>query len=68
MSKSWQQLNDNGRLIPHPVVPFGAGSSVEGNFVAPFSGISIDFSKMDKIVAFFEDEYVERWAQSLEIY
>ena len=39
-----------------PMIPFGAGSSVEGNFTAPFSGFSIDFSRMDKIVAFHEDD------------
>lgn len=34
------------------MVPYGAGSSVEGNFSAPFSGICIDVSRMDRIVAF----------------
>lgn len=35
-----------------PMVPFGAGSSVEGNFSQPYSGICIDMSFMDKIIAF----------------
>ena len=39
-----------------PMVPFGAGSSVEGNFSSPFSGVCIDLSEMDKIVAFNEDD------------
>ncbi|KAF2165438.1 hypothetical protein M409DRAFT_67262 [Zasmidium cellare ATCC 36951] len=39
-----------------PMVPFGAGSSVEGNFLAPYSGICIDFSYMDKIVAFHPED------------
>lgn len=39
-----------------PMVPFGAGSSVEGNFSSPFSGICIDLSQMDKIIAFNEDD------------
>jgi len=39
-----------------PMVPFGAGSSVEGNFSSPFSGICIDLSKMDQIIAFHEDD------------
>lgn len=39
-----------------PMVPFGAGSSVEGNFSSPFSGICVDLSKMDKIIAFHEDD------------
>lgn len=39
-----------------PMVPFGAGSSVEGNFSQPFSGICIDFAHMDKVVAFHPDD------------
>ncbi|GJC87831.1 D-lactate dehydrogenase [cytochrome], mitochondrial [Colletotrichum liriopes] len=40
-----------------PMVPFGAGSSVEGSFSSPYSGICIDFVHMDKIIAFHPDEY-----------
>ena len=39
-----------------PMVPFGAGSSVEGNFSQPHSGICIDFSHMDQVVAFRPDD------------
>ncbi|KAK3348219.1 FAD-linked oxidase-like protein [Neurospora tetraspora] len=39
-----------------PMVPFGAGSSVEGNFSQPYSGICIDFTYMDKVVAFHPDD------------
>ncbi|RAH75414.1 putative D-lactate dehydrogenase (cytochrome) [Aspergillus aculeatinus CBS 121060] len=39
-----------------PMIPFGGGSSVEGNFTAPHSGISIDFSQMNKIIAFHEED------------
>ncbi|KAI0128266.1 glycolate oxidase [Xylariales sp. AK1849] len=39
-----------------PMVPFGAGSSVEGNFSSPYSGICIDFTMMDRIVAFHPDD------------
>ncbi|KAF4512467.1 hypothetical protein G6O67_001603 [Ophiocordyceps sinensis] len=39
-----------------PMVPYGAGSSVEGNFSCPFSGICIDLSVMDKIVAFHPED------------
>ncbi|TDZ65274.1 D-lactate dehydrogenase [Colletotrichum trifolii] len=39
-----------------PMVPFGAGSSVEGSFSSPYSGICIDFAHMDKIVAFHPDD------------
>src|SRR5690606_4671438 len=44
----------NNRRVP--MVPFGAGSSVEGNFSQPHSGICIDFSYMDKILAFHPDD------------
>ena len=39
-----------------PMVPFGAGSSVEGNFSQPHSGICIDLSFMDRILAFHPDD------------
>ncbi|KAL0929749.1 D-lactate dehydrogenase [Colletotrichum truncatum] len=35
-----------------PMVPFGAGSSVEGNFASPYCGACIDLSCMDKILDF----------------
>ncbi|KAK3317427.1 hypothetical protein B0T19DRAFT_405119 [Cercophora scortea] len=39
-----------------PMVPFGAGSSVEGNFAQPHSGICIDMTHMDRIVAFHPED------------
>ncbi|KAJ5525877.1 hypothetical protein N7494_012527 [Penicillium frequentans] len=39
-----------------PMIPFGAGSSVEGNFSSPFSGICIDLSGMNRILAFHEED------------
>ncbi|KAM7187714.1 mitochondrial D-lactate dehydrogenase [Naviculisporaceae sp. PSN 640] len=34
-----------------PLIPYGAGSSVEGNFSQPFSGIVVDFTRyMDQII------------------
>ncbi len=33
-----------------PVIPFGTGSSLEGQVNAPSGGISIDFSRMDKVL------------------
>ncbi|KAG9597569.1 hypothetical protein KCU77_g8183, partial [Aureobasidium melanogenum] len=39
-----------------PIVPYSGGSSLEGNFSAPYGGFCIDFAFMDKIVALHEDD------------
>lgn len=39
-----------------PMVPYGAGSSVEGSFSAPHSGFTIDFSRMNKVLEFHEED------------
>ena len=33
-----------------PMIPFGTGTSLEGQVNAPFGGISIDLSRMDKVL------------------
>ena len=35
-----------------PLIAYSGGSSLEGNFSAPFGGISLDFAYMDQIVQF----------------
>lgn len=57
--KSTEDVSTIARICDRrnvPMVPFGAGSSVEGNFSQPHSGICVDFSYMDKIVAFHPDD------------
>ena len=39
-----------------PMVPYGAGSSVEGNFSSAHPGICIDLSLMDKVIEFHPDD------------
>ncbi|MBX9470023.1 MAG: FAD-binding protein [Rhizobium sp.] len=34
-----------------PIVPFGTGSSLEGQVNAPFGGISVDFTRMNRILS-----------------
>lgn len=39
-----------------PIIPFGAGTSLEGHLNAPEGGISIDLSRMDEILAINETD------------
>jgi D-lactate dehydrogenase (cytochrome) len=37
-----------------PIIPFSGGSSLEGNFSAPYGGVSVDFAYMDQILKLHE--------------
>jgi len=39
-----------------PIVPFGVGSSLEGHVNALFGGLSIDFSRMNRVLAVHADD------------
>ena len=39
-----------------PLIPFGAGTSLEGHVNAPHGGLSLDFSRMDRVVAVNETD------------
>jgi D-lactate dehydrogenase (cytochrome) len=39
-----------------PIIPYSGGSSLEGNFSAPFGGISVDFAFMDQILQFNKED------------
>lgn len=39
-----------------PIIPFSGGSSLEGNFSAPYGGVSVDFAYMDKILQFHQED------------
>ncbi|MEM5581869.1 FAD-linked oxidase C-terminal domain-containing protein [Roseibium sp. AS2] len=52
-AESTQEVADVVRLCAEhkvPVIPFGAGSSLEGHLNAPFGGISIDLSRMNAVL------------------
>ncbi|MGA2044075.1 MAG: FAD-linked oxidase C-terminal domain-containing protein [Roseiarcus sp.] len=52
--ESTQDVVDAVRLCAAhdaPIIPFGAGTSLEGHVNAPFGGVSIDTTRMDRILA-----------------
>jgi D-lactate dehydrogenase (cytochrome) len=46
-----RQVVDVARTHQVPLVPFGAGTSLEGHINAPLGGLSVDFSRMNRVVA-----------------
>ncbi|CAN8100725.1 unnamed protein product [Discula destructiva] len=39
-----------------PMIPYSGGTSLEGNFSAPFGGVSVDFAYMDQIIQFNKED------------
>jgi D-lactate dehydrogenase (cytochrome) len=42
---------DVARTHRVPIIPFGAGTSLEGHINAPRGGLSVDFTRMNRIIA-----------------
>ena len=40
-----------------PIVPFGAGTSLEGNAAAVAGGVCFDFARMSKVLAVHEEKF-----------
>ena len=46
-----RQVVEIARTHGVPIVPFGAGTSLEGHINAPHGGLSLDFARMNRILA-----------------
>ncbi|GAA0655694.1 FAD-binding oxidoreductase [Brevundimonas lenta] len=54
MARSTDEVSDAVRICARhglPIIPYGAGSSVEGHVLAPQGGLTIDLSEMNAILA-----------------
>jgi D-lactate dehydrogenase (cytochrome) len=52
--ESTEEVRDIVRVAAEhrvPIIPFGAGTSLEGQVNAPYGGISVDFSRMNRVLA-----------------
>jgi len=57
--RSTEQVSTIARICHRyrvPIIPYSGGSSLEGNFSAPYGGISVDFAYMDQIIQFNKDD------------
>jgi D-lactate dehydrogenase (cytochrome) len=46
-----REVVDVARTHRVPIIPFGAGTSLEGHINAPRGGLSLDFSRMNRVLA-----------------
>jgi D-lactate dehydrogenase (cytochrome) len=46
-----RQIVEVARTHRVPIIPFGAGTSLEGHINAPQGGLSLDFSRMNRVLA-----------------
>ncbi|GME50040.1 D-lactate dehydrogenase [Neofusicoccum parvum] len=57
--KSTEQVSEIAKVCHKykiPMIPYSGGSSLEANFAAPFGGMSIDFTHMDKILSLHAED------------
>ncbi len=55
----WKMFKKSSRLCGEwqvPVIPFGTGTSLEGHVNAPAGGISIDLSRMNRILKVYSED------------
>ena len=59
-AESTQEVIEVVRLCAEarvPVIPFGTGTSLEGQVNAPFGGVSLDLSRMNRILAVHAEDF-----------